>query len=152
MHTSTGLRGAALCVAAIAVAFAVRPDAQDRLPGMPGYEQYTRMAPRIANSIVSGAAANVRWAADSQSVRYTIAGRGYLFDLASLKAEPENQPAGALGRGAAPGTGRRGAPPPARGGLEQAQAEMVNGPTAGCPTDAVARGRQENCVVSPDGR
>jgi dipeptidyl-peptidase-4 len=152
MHTSTGLRGAALCVAAIAVAFAVRPDAQDRLPGMPGYEQYTRMAPRIANSIVSGAAANVRWAADSQSVRYTIAGRGYLFDLASLKAEPENQPAGALGRGAGPGTGRRGAPPTARGGLEQAQAEMVNGPTVGCPTDAVARGRQENCVVSPDGR
>src|SRR6187402_717056 len=106
----TGFRGAALWVSVIAVMFAVRPDAQDRLSGMPGYEKYTRMAPRIGNSIVSGAATNVRWAANSQSVRYTIAGRGYLFDLASLKAEPENQPARAPGRGAGPGNGRRGAP------------------------------------------
>jgi dipeptidyl-peptidase 4 len=40
--------------------------AQDRLRGMPGYEQHARVAPQIAGSVVAGALA-VTWALDGRS-------------------------------------------------------------------------------------
>jgi dipeptidyl-peptidase-4 len=57
------------------------------------------------------------------------------------------------------GRGRQATPPvpgqtpPAAGrsgGMQQAQSEMTAGPISGCPSGAAARGRQADCVVSPD--
>ncbi len=61
-------------------------------------------------------------------------------------------PAAAAGGGRG---GRGGTPPPAggrgRGGMEQAQGEMPAAPMNGCPQTRAPRGRQDECVASPDG-
>ena len=137
--------------------------AQDRLRGMPGYDQYTKMQPLIGAAIVSGDV-SVTWTNDGKAFTYTHAGKAYQFDLATMKAtETGDAPAPAAGGGA--GRGGRGAPPagqgqqtqgqtpPARGGgMQQAQSEMPLTPVEGCPSMAAARGRQAFCVVSPDGK
>ncbi len=139
--------------------------AQDRIREMPGYAQYTKMQPLINPSVVSGAL-NVAWTNDGKSFTFTHGGKAHQFDLATLKATETGDapapPAGGQGRGGrgtppAAGQGRgqqaRGqAPPAARGGMEQAQTEMPLTPVEGCPSASAARGRQVNCVVSPDGK
>ena len=57
--------------------------AQDRLPAMPGADQYARMSPQISGAIVSGAAQGIQWAEDGRSVSYTAAGKNWRFDFAS---------------------------------------------------------------------
>jgi hypothetical protein len=60
--------------------------AQDRLPAMPGADQYARMQPQINGAIVSGAAAGIQWAEDGRSVSYTATGKSWRFDFASRTA------------------------------------------------------------------
>lgn len=144
----TGVIGAALAAA--------HPFAQDRLPSMPGYEQFTKMQAEMQGGVVvSGAASAVTWSPDGRSLTYDAAGNAYRFDLASMTATVTGQAAAA--RGGARG-GRPGGPPPPpnppgrSGGMQQEQAEMPVAPILGCPTSAAARGRQADCVVSPDGK
>src|SRR3954471_16617011 len=67
---------------------------QDRLPTMPGYAQFSRMAPviqQVNQQIASGRVSNVSWLADGSGVDYTIGGQGgkrYRFVFAS-KARSE---------------------------------------------------------------
>lgn len=143
--------------------------AQDRLKEMPGYDQYTKMQPLIGGSIVSGQL-NITWTNDGEAFTYTHGGKAYQFDLSTMKAtETGDAPVPAAGAGV--GRGGRGAPPAARGqgqgqqtqgqtppaargrgGMEQAQPELTSYAIPGCPQTAVARGRQADCVVSPDGK
>ena len=132
--------------------------AQDRLSAMPGYDQFSKMSPQIAGSWTSGAVAGT-WAADGRSFTYTTAGKSYQFDLATLRAtETGDAPAADAGRGGGRGAAGRGQgqPPPAvtgrGGGLQQQQTQMAESAVAGCPNGAAARGRQVDCVVSPDGK
>ena len=143
--------GAAL-VALLLILGASRPGAQDRLKLMPGYDQYTKMQPQLQVAFSSGAVQNVQWSGDGKSFTYNALGKRYRFDVTTMQATeapaPPPQAAG-RGRGAA---GRQGGPPPvARGGLEQAQGEMPAAPMIGCPQGGPARGRQDECVLSPDG-
>ena len=69
---------AALCLPALA-------RAQDRLKSMPGYEQYTRMAPKLAGAIKSGAI-NAVWADDGKSFDYMKDGKHWRFDVATKAA------------------------------------------------------------------
>jgi dipeptidyl-peptidase-4 len=129
--------------------------AQDRLKAMPGYEQYSRMQPLIANAIVSGAAQNIQWADGGKSLSYEAGGKSYRLDVSTMKTT-ETGTAARGGRGTR-GFGRgRGGPPSAqngqRGGMEQEQTEMPATPIQGCPSPGAARGRQIDCVISPDGK
>src|SRR6185295_10456844 len=74
-------------------------------------------------------------------------------DVSTRQAVEAPAPAAqATGRGRG-GAGRQAGPPPAaRGGLEQAQGEMPVAPMIGCPQGGPARGRQDDCVISPDGK
>ena len=100
------------------IAFSVvQMGAQDRLKAMPGFDQYSRMQPLIAGAVVSGAAQNIQWAEDGSGITYAAAGKAYHFDFATMTSTETNQPQ----RG---GAARGGAPPAARGGLEQQQTEM----------------------------
>ncbi len=162
-----GARAAIVAITLIAFAVAYS-GAQDRLKAMPGYDQYTKMQPLISGAVVSGAL-NVSWAEDGKAFTYTHDGKAYAFDVVTLKAtETGEAPAaaaggrGGRGRGAPPPDAGRGqgqqsqtqTPPAARGrgGMEQEQAEMPLTPVEGCPAASAARGRQIDCVVSPDGK
>ena len=69
------LAAAALSLPAVALA-------QDRLKSMPGYEQYTRMAPKLSGAIKSGAV-NAVWADDGNTFDYMKDGKHWRFDVAS---------------------------------------------------------------------
>ena len=149
--------------------------ALDRLAGMPGVDQFLKMQAALQGppAVVSGAL-TVSWAGDGKSFTYASAGKQYQFDLATLTAaETGEAPANAGGLGARGGAGRgggrggqgvTGAPPPGgtqgvppagrgRGGpASAAQQEMPAEPMSGCPATQVARGRQRECVISPDGK
>ena len=121
------IRTAALVRAAIALPLVVgllqvTTGAQDRIKGMPGYEQYQKV--RSEDDIVrSGEIRNVDWADDGSSFEYVLDGKRYRFDVASKQTtelgEVEEQEGGR-------GRGGRG-----RGGIE--------------------RGRQATTADSPDG-
>ncbi len=163
----SGSRVAMLLIAIIALTALTCVLAQDRLREMPGYEQYAKMQPLIGSAVVSGAV-NVTWVNDGKEFTYSRGGKMYQFDLATMKlTETGDAPAPAAGggagrggRGAPPVAGGQGrgqqtqgqAPPAARGGMEQAQAEMPLAPMEGCPAMGAARGRQVICVASPDGK
>jgi dipeptidyl-peptidase-4 len=147
-----------LALAAAGILFGMEPmGAQDRLPAMPGADQYARVTPLINGAIVSGAAQGIQWAEDGRSVSYTAAGKNWRFDFASRSAVEAASPAPA-GGGRGGGRGAGGAPPPGgnagRGGLEQAQSEMPLAPMQGCPAlgTQTARGRQAYCITSPNGQ
>ncbi len=128
-----------------------RPLAQDRLPAMPGYDQFTKMQAALqGGTVVSGAASAVAWTADGTSFTYDVAGKAYRFDVASMKATETGATEAPAGRGRG-GAGRQAGPPAGRaGGMEQEQSEMPTTPMQGCPQTAAARGRQAYCVLSPD--
>jgi dipeptidyl-peptidase 4 len=110
-----------------AVAFVTPAAAQSRLQAMPGYEQWSTVAPQITRSVKSGAI-NADWAADSQSFDYTLDGARWRFDL-KTKSKSE-APAGS-----------RAAP---TGAATPAQA------ATGSVMLARGRGRDAD-VLSPDG-
>lgn len=129
--------------------------AQDRLRLMPGFEQFQKMQTELPGAVVSGAVQGVQWDQDGTAFRYSQGGKNYRFDLATLKAEEARPvPRDGADPGAGRGAGRQGGgpPPAARGGMEQAQGEMPAGPISGCPQTRAPRGRQGECVMSPDGK
>jgi len=122
-------RFTARCFAKIGLAVAISSAAshaaaaQDRLKSMPGYDQYQRMAPQIAQvaaAVTSRAftqnGAGVSWTPDSKYVTYQVGGEARTFDVAARKtvdhaAPPPDQtpPAGrGRGRGSAVGAPERG--------------------------------------------
>jgi dipeptidyl-peptidase-4 len=128
-----------------------RPLAQDRLPSMPGFAQFSKMRAAIQGGVVvSGAVTAVVWSPDATSVTYLSANKAYRFDLATMKAT-ETATTSTFGAGlGGRGAGRQAGPP--AGGMEQEQAEMPTTPIPGCPQGAAARGRQADCVLAPDGK
>jgi dipeptidyl-peptidase-4 len=91
--------------------------AQDRLPSMPGYDQWARMAPQIASAIPGrgfgrgGIAA--RWSPDGKTVDFTNGGKQFRYDFVTNKvgdvpATPQQQTGRGGGRGMAmPERGRQ---------------------------------------------
>lgn len=60
--------------------------AQSRIHEMPGHDRYREMAPRIGQSMVSGAL-SVDWAEDGQSFEYAREGKLYRYHLATGETE-----------------------------------------------------------------
>ena len=126
-----------LALAALALAAVPVADAQDRLPGMPGYDQYQKMSKEIPGSMKSGVL-SVTWKDGGKAFEYKHDGKSYSFDVATREAKelPEGKEAakgGPAGFGPKGGGKRGDAQPPGGGG----------GP--------VARGRQSVAAPSPDG-
>jgi|CXWL01.1.fsa_nt_gi dipeptidyl-peptidase-4 len=117
----------ALVLATASVTLAAPATAQDRLKTMPGYEQYTRMAPQMLGAVKSGTVIG-GWVDAGKAYEYTFDGKRYRFDAATKKVAettttgtPVTAPGGGRGAG-----GRGGA------GIE--------------------RGRQATEAISPDGK
>jgi dipeptidyl-peptidase-4 len=84
--------------------------AQDRLKEMPGYAQFTEMAPKLQRAMVSGAV-NPQWADDGRSFEYSRGGKRWRYDVATRRAvEVEGPAAGGQGgfAGRRPGGVARG--------------------------------------------
>ncbi|MDX2262092.1 MAG: DPP IV N-terminal domain-containing protein [Gemmatimonadales bacterium] len=120
--TTRHIRSALLLTLALPGALA----AQDRLKNMPGYEQYTRMAPQIAGSVKSGQV-NGQWVDGGKGFEYAWDGKRFRFDAATRKVAEVTTP----GTPATP-AGGRGA-----GGRGMA---------------GVERGRQATEAVAPNGQ
>jgi dipeptidyl-peptidase-4 len=88
--------GAVAVLLALTVMLAVTTAAQDRLRGMPGYEQYQKISEQIPGSVKLGSL-NVTWKSAS-TFEYSIDGKQYRYDVNSLKAS-EIGPADARQRG-----------------------------------------------------
>jgi len=104
------LPGLILALAGLLGATLSQVDAQDRLPGMPGYERYVEMAPQIRGSIVSGALP-VEWAADGSSLMYEKDGERFQYvvrtgEVRALGAQPPLE-RGRFPRGGRPARGRQ---------------------------------------------
>lgn len=125
MSRSTGrFRFFALVAGAALVAMPAA--AQSRLRTMPGYDQWSAMAPQITTAVKSGAL-TAEWDPDSQSFDYTFDGLRWRFDVATRQVTQINNDA----RPATPTT--------------------AGGPYAPGVT-VLARGRgREADVLSPDG-
>jgi dipeptidyl-peptidase-4 len=82
--------------------------AQSRLPSLPGYDQYTRVAPQLRDVMVSGAV-SADWAADGASFTYQYNGMRYQYDVARGSAT-ELGKVEADGFGGRVGRGGRGGP------------------------------------------
>ena len=116
-----------LVLAGASVALATPAAAQDRLKSMPGYEQYTRMAPQLVGVVKTGTVLG-NWVDAGKAYEYTFDGKRYRFDAATKKVAettvagtPVTTPGGGRGAG-----GRGGA--------------------------GVERGRQATEAISPDGK
>ncbi len=123
----------------------------DRLASMPGYAQFAKMQESLRSggpAFVSGAL-TVTWVDNGKAFTYNFAGKAYRFDFATRQATVTGDaPA------AAPGGGR-GGPGRAGGGGGEGRGGR-GGETSGapnpCPPASVERGRQSECVGSPDGK
>lgn len=114
-----GLVGLALAMATPAA------QAQSRILTMPGYENWAKVSPQISGSVKLGSI-NASWAEDSKSFDYSLDGKRWRFDLATLKASE--------------------APP-------RSAAEELHPPTSAAGGLVLARGRgAETNVTSPDGQ
>jgi dipeptidyl-peptidase-4 len=122
MRTTAWRVGTAAVVAALALSQGVVLS-QDRLPTMPGYEQYQRLAREIPSAVRSGAL-TVTWSDDSRAFEYARDGRRYRFDVVARRETEATA-------GQGPGRGGRGG---AAGGPGQPD-----------------RGRQFEQAMSPDG-
>jgi len=124
-RTTATLLRAGLALPLIAGLLQVTTGAQDRLKGMPGYEQYQKVSSETG-VVRSGEFRDIAWAADGASFDYTLDGRKYRFDVGTRAATEIGAapaaPGGGRGRG---GRGRQG-------GIE--------------------RGRQATSADSPDGK
>ena len=100
--------------------------AQDRLKGMPGYQQYQKMVASSAGGVLQSGAINADWSADGGSFEYTLDGKRFKYDVAAKNAT-EIGPAPDAGAGRGGRGGRGGAP-------------------------GVERGRQAVSADSPDGK
>ncbi len=137
-----------LCGAVLvgAVAFGARSDAQDRLSGMPGVEQFRKVQTAVQGGAFVSGAITAAWADDAKSLTYTHDGSRYKFDVTTMIAVNEG-PAPADASGAGRG-GRAGGPP--AGGGRGGRGGGAPG-LGGCPPATVERGRQAACVGAPGG-
>ena len=103
------------------ICLAPTASAQDRLKSMPGYEQYTRMAPLIRSAIGGapqgfggrgGGGNGATWAADGKSFEFEAAGKRMQYDVASKRV---TEAPGAAAQQQGGRGGRGGAGQPARG-------------------------------------
>ncbi|MBI4475373.1 MAG: DPP IV N-terminal domain-containing protein [Acidobacteria bacterium] len=119
--------------------------AQDRLPAMPGHEQFQKMQAAIRGGpVYLSGAVTPAWDPEGRSFSYVLGGKRYQFELATMTSTVTGEaPASTGGRG-----GRGGPPVP----QTAAQTEMPVEPAPGCPNTRAARGRQLDCAVSPDGK
>ena len=53
--------------------------AQDRLKGMPGYQQYQKMVASSAGGVLQSGAINADWSADGGSFEYTLDGKRFKY-------------------------------------------------------------------------
>jgi dipeptidyl-peptidase 4 len=94
----------------VAVALATRESgAQDRLKLMPGYDRYQKIAPEIFKSVSRGTVSGVKWLEGGKGFEYTVHGKFFRFDMATMKSSeipaPPPPPRGNPGRG--PDRGRQ---------------------------------------------
>jgi dipeptidyl-peptidase 4 len=123
MHAFAARRGTPALVVSLALSIlaafgsATTAAAQDRLKSMPGYEQYQRMAPQIAQAVRLsrgfGATAPAVWSPDGKSVDVSVGGKQFRFDVATKKIgdvpeTPQQQVAAGRGRGNGVGIPARG--------------------------------------------
>lgn len=94
-----------LVLAGASVALATPAAAQDRLKSMPGYEQYTRMAPQLVGVVKTGTVLG-NWVDAGKAYEYTFDGKRYRFDAATKKVAettvagtPVTTPGGGRGAG-----------------------------------------------------
>ncbi len=99
---------------------------QDRLKSMPGYEQYSKMSREIPGSVKLGSL-TVKWIEEGKAFEYRKDGKSYRYEIAARSAT-EIAASGSDSGQAGEGRGMRG---------------QMGG---------VARGRQQESAVSPDGR
>ncbi len=125
----------------------------DRLAAMPGYAQFTKMQDELRTGgpvFVSGAL-TVTWVDDGKAFTYASGGKLHRFDLATkqdvVTGDAPVAPAG--GRGAGPGRAGGGGGGQGRGGRGAGETPGAPNP---CPPAQVQRGRQAECVGSPDGK
>ena len=121
-RTTASILRAGLALPLIVGLLQVTTGAQDRLKGMPGYQQYQKISSETG-VVRSGEIRGAEWATDGSSFEYTLDGKRYRFDVGS-KATTELGPAPVPPVG---GRGGRGG----RGGIE--------------------RGRQATSADSPNG-
>ena len=96
--------------------------AQDRLKGMPGYDQFTKMSRELPTAVKSGAL-TTSWIDSGKALEYSVDGKRLRFDVTTKKV---SEVAGATAPADAGGRGGRGGAP------------------------GVARGRQAEFALSPD--
>ncbi|HEY7287924.1 MAG TPA: DPP IV N-terminal domain-containing protein [Vicinamibacterales bacterium] len=122
----------ALAVTAVVMTLQVRPGAQDRLKGMPGYEQFQKTSAATRGLGASLGSPTITWTDDSSTFEFTRDGKLYRFDIATRQASLVGDAP------AMPGRGRAAAPGGGQGrGNGQTQPE---------------RGRQFDSAESPDGK
>jgi dipeptidyl-peptidase-4 len=168
-----------ISAAALAALIPTLAPAQDRLPSMPGADNYTRMAPvysqnpRVSGAVAggggggggrggigggggAGAAGGLDWSANGRTLQFSHNGKRYSVDIPGRRLGEVPAAAPAPTAPAQAGAPARGGAPPAaaaaggRGG-------RVGGPGGGgnarCDVSlAVPRGRQVPVAESPDGR
>ncbi|MFC2118038.1 DPP IV N-terminal domain-containing protein, partial [Bacteroidota bacterium] len=101
--------------------------AQDRLPNMPGYDQYQEMSPKIRSSVIMGSV-RVTWAEDGKSFDYNFNGKKYHYDIKKNKKEVVGDVE-------------------ARSGQQRFSRRNTGG-----TGERVQRGRQYTIAMSPDGK
>jgi dipeptidyl-peptidase 4 len=137
-----GLLDSLLC-GIVVVAACGGLSAQDRLPSMPGYEHYEKMAKQLPGAVKSGAVL-VTWKDGGKALEYRLDGKRIRFDVATGKSEtiPEPKDGGKDRPGSRPGGGRFSG---GRNGGRGRERGGRGGAAAG-------RGRQATSSPSPDGQ
>jgi dipeptidyl-peptidase 4 len=117
--------------------------AQDRLPSMPGYANYEKMAKQLPGAVKSGAVF-ATWRDGGKSLEYRLDGKRIRLDVATGKSEamPEPKDGGKDRPGSGPGRGRFAG---GRNGGRGRERGGRGGAAAG-------RGRQATSSLSPDGQ
>jgi dipeptidyl-peptidase 4 len=127
MHrASTVLFRAVLSLALVAAVLQIPTGAQDRLKGMPGYEQYQKMTAAVGNGAVRSGVINANWSDDGASFEYTFDGKRYRYDLATRNAT-DLGPAAPEPTGGRGGRGGRGGQPGVERGRQAASADSPDG-------------------------
>lgn len=101
------MRRTSLFLALLSLVVGFSLGAQDRLRTMPGYARWAEMAPKIAQSVRSGAI-TAQWADDGRSFEYTHDGKRWRYDVATRRPTevPRSAPAAPTRRGG-PSRGRQ---------------------------------------------
>jgi dipeptidyl-peptidase 4 len=117
--------------------------AQDRLPKMPGFDQYEKMKGVAAGSVKYGAV-SATWLEGGKALEYSTEGKRFRYDIASAKAEEIGKAEeGGGGKGFGKGKGAKGKGGQGKGGGKKDD--------QGKKKD-VERGRQAASATSPDGK